>query len=98
MKADDPPLELPKIPTNFSEVWNMMTGLTKEQSVSDKAAKVEEKVMPNDDDVPIIDVPQSDLKSYPESQLDTSADQCNNHKVPKNEEMCEVQVDICKAP
>lgn len=45
VKADDPPLELPTIPTSFSEVWDIFSRNTKEQSVSEPAKVVEEQVI-----------------------------------------------------
>lgn len=102
VKVDDPPLELPKMPTNITEVWDMITGTTKGESVSDKEAmKVDEKVNEDGNNNIQSDVnPQFRARSYLESQLDLSDSQCSNKRNPNNEnpDTCGTEQDVCHIP
>lgn len=48
MKKDDPPLELPSVPKSFSEVWDLVAGLSKTKSVSEFPPPTEEEVIMNE--------------------------------------------------
>lgn len=45
VKADDPPLELPKMPASFTELWDLISGSNKEKSVSEPELKQTEQVI-----------------------------------------------------
>lgn len=65
VKADDPPLELPKIPSSLNEVWDKITGATKqEKSVSEPELPT---IQVNDEDVIVAPEPKNE-SSVPEPQ------------------------------